>query len=241
MFDGAILKMNEITAVLFTYMRPHLLQDQIEALKKQTYPPEKIIIGHLETEEYTPQFNFENLRYVTFHEDPGVRAKWLTALCAKTDYVAVIDDDIIPGKRWFEHCIELSMEKRAVYGALGFYITDDYYEKLVPYRDYNEKPEEVDFLGQSWFLPREFAHYPYRELMPYDVHSEDDIWFGYQLWKRDIPQIVPRHPRSNPELWGAKEMRSRGKVALNKRRDDHKKNRKKLIKFCKEHGWGSDE
>jgi len=89
----------KISVCIFTYLRPHVLEEQLQSIKEQTIPVNEIILGHLKNDK-TPNFNFKDYKLIQFHFDPGIHAKFIvaTVVQANSDFIVIIDDDIIPGK-----------------------------------------------------------------------------------------------------------------------------------------------
>lgn len=237
--------MPNISVIPFHYRRPENLEPQLESIQKQSVDVDEIIIGHLESDEY--DYNFpDGMKVVHFHKDPGLRAKFITALTSSfdTDFVFIIDDDIILGKKSIENILNSYSEKPGVYGGLGFELEgENWYEHRAgrepkPHGQ-NESIKKVDFIGHSWFLKREWVSLYLSEPCPLDVFSgTDDIWFSYVMWKNSIDSYSPPNPPNKPERWPDKDIRSQTSgQTLNQYYDDHISDRKKIIKYCKERGW----
>ena len=41
------------------------------------------------------------------------------AMLAQTEYVAIFDDDTIPGKNWFKHCLDHMIQLNGLLGTTG--------------------------------------------------------------------------------------------------------------------------
>ena len=103
--------MSGITAVLTFYIRPHVLEEQLQSLKNQTYPPRQIIIWRNFADGYTFPGHIREDKTLTIIDSShnfGVWARFAVGLLANTKYVCVFDDDTIPGKKWFENCLRLN-------------------------------------------------------------------------------------------------------------------------------------
>lgn len=200
------LKQEEtISVVLFTFRRPDYFKEQIKAIKSQTIKPLEIIVGHLRNEK-TKKFDFKGIDKLIYYEyDPGFCAKFITAMAAKGKFVAIFDDDTIPGKKWLENCLNCFEEKEGIYGPFGVKISNPSYRKifrLSGWNHNNENIEEVDFMGQAWFMPYSYLHYMWMEQPPF-YNNAEDIFFAYQAQKYGgIKVYVPPHPINNSEMWG---------------------------------------
>lgn len=228
----------KITACIFTYMRPAVLQEQIEALENQTVPPSEIIIGHLENAEF-PNFDFGDHKLIRFHHDPGIHAKFILATAAmpNTDFIAIFDDDVIPGKRWFENCLESYKNKEGAYGILGFDIYDNFPRHSGGEEFPTKEIRQVDFLGQGFFFPFKYLKHMWNEPFPFYNQNGDDVWFGYQLSKEGVNCYTPPVPLDDKEMWGRRDMKEGGSKGLHQRDSQHNANREKLIKYIREQGW----
>lgn len=239
--------MNEpnITAVIQTYGRPDNLKNQIRSLKGQSIPPEEIIVLHVEN-EHTNEFNFGEANDVYFVSDPGPRTHMIGALAHDndTDFISLLDDDIIPGGRWYEFAVECFERHPGIYGgSVGMY-----YDGVQKRRHRSYYPDshsgsdafvQVDFVGQHWFLTPEQLSYFFKYTMPFEVSSgDDDIWLGYCAYKEGIKCIVPPFPGGEQMKWGTIGRPNSGdETALHNRYEDHAEDRQKLIEWCRDNGW----
>jgi len=207
-----------ITAVLNGYKRGDNLNEQLEALKNQTLPPDEILLW------YNNPGDNDLLNYDIGGEIPvaycnynfGVWARFYFAMNARNPYVVVFDDDTIPGKKWLENCMNTMNEKEGLLGTVGLLYPNplppqhsSYYEHYLrfgwPELGNNEKTVQVDLVGHSWFFKKEWLSHMVRELPDpkYNTCGED-MHFSYMLQKyANIPTFVPPHPRSDKELWGS--------------------------------------
>ena len=232
----------KISVCIFTYLRPHVLEEQLQSIKEQTIPVNEIILGHLKNDK-TPNFNFKDYKLIQFYFDPGIHAKFIvaTAVQANTDFIVIIDDDIIPGKKWLENCLASYKKKEGVYGILGFNLDSNSpsgCRHSAGKEQLNKEIVQVDFLGQGWFFPFKYLRYMWSKPFPFYNQNGDDIWFSYQLYKHGIKSFIPPYLPDNPEMWGNKKMVA-GKESLSLRDKHHNENRKRLIEIGKEKGWRS--
>lgn len=198
-------KEETISVVLFTFRRPDYFKEQIKAIKSQTIEPLEIIVGHLKNEK-TRKFDFRDIDKLIYYEyDPGFCAKFITAMAAKGKFVAIFDDDTIPGKKWLENCLNCFEEREGIYGPFGVRMSNPSYRgifRLSGWNHNNENIEEVDFMGQSWFIPYSYLRYMWMEQPPF-YNNAEDIFFAYQAQKYGgIKVYVPPHPKNNSEMWG---------------------------------------
>jgi hypothetical protein len=211
--------MNGITAIINIYKRPHVLDEQIAAIRSQTNPPLCIFIWNngnteIDLSKYKLQSNlcvFDN------NHNYGVWSRFLLGLLAPTEFICIFDDDTIPGPRWFENCLTSMKKKEALYGTIGvvFDKFDTQYECIHRYGwdGPTDTIQYVDIVGHSWFFKRDWLNYFVRE--PLDIYSNlkwgEDMGFSFMLDKyANIPTCVPPHPESNKDLWGSIKPRTYG-------------------------------
>jgi len=207
-----------ITAILNGYKRGDNLNEQLEALKNQTLPPDEILLW------YNNPGDNDLLNYDIGMEIPvaycnynfGVWARFYFAMNARNPYVVVFDDDTIPGKKWLENCMKTMETNEGLLGTVGLIYPQpkpphesSYFEPYVrvgwPNKGNNNEPVQVDFVGHSWFFKKEWLSHLVRELPnpEYNICGED-MHFSYMLQKyANIPTFVPPHPIDDKELWGS--------------------------------------
>ena len=200
-----------ITCILTFYKRPHCIQEQLDAVCRQTIKPEKIIVWVNSTDGFELPDEIKNNKSLTIihsSENFGVWARFTPALLAKTPYVCVFDDDTIPGPRWFENCCQTMKKVNGLLGAIGVVFNDtmDVYsmKERHGWANPNENIKRVDIVGHSWFFKREWVQYiwEYCDLNNLLVTGED-IAFSLALQKHGIGTYVPPHPVSNPDFFGS--------------------------------------
>jgi hypothetical protein len=202
--------MDEITAIVNVFKRPHTLAQQIQAILNQTIPPKCIFIwnngnpvdlGHFKSNPVIRIFNSSH--------NFGVWSRFLIGFLAPTKYICIFDDDTIPGNRWFENCVNTMNQKEALLGTIGvLFEADTHYSHLKRYGWDGNREESMpaDIVGHSWFFKKDWLSYFTRE--PPQVHerltSGEDIHFAYTLQKyANIPVYVPPHPPNDRSLWGS--------------------------------------
>jgi hypothetical protein len=149
-----------IGVILNTYKRPETFRKQLEAVRNQTKAPDKVIVWR--NDGNFPDDLFKDVDYVKASRNMGVWARLGLARDLKTDFICVLDDDTIPGPKWFELCYSLYQQRPSLYCAHGFrFKHDDFFtEKNFHDRDqfgyFNNKPEptEIDWGGHGLFFDR---------------------------------------------------------------------------------------
>lgn len=207
----------DVTVVLTCYKRPEILLEQLEAVERQSLKPKEIILFQdaIENSVYSITLNeeikkrFDNVKIAS--ENQGVWGRFEYALTANTEYVCIFDDDTIPGNRWLENCYISMIQKNGIYGTVGIELLKD---EQYPIKNYyrvgwaapNNIPIEVDFVGHSWFVKKEYLNVMLEQ--GYDFKKSykkvgEDAFLSYSNAKNNIPTIVPSHYYEKQEFWGS--------------------------------------
>jgi GT2 family glycosyltransferase len=197
-----------ITAILNGYKRPQFLQEQVNAIKAQTVPATEIMLWQNNDEGFDKELT-NQLTTAVCNRNLGVWARFAYALNAKTEYIAMFDDDTIPGEMWFENCLNTMESHEGLLGSIGLiYEHPDYYRPNTRYGwdNPNEKVVKVDIVGHAWFFKREWLATYWRELPPTDLTLVgEDMHFSYMIQKYlGLGTYVPPHPKHVPEMWGSR-------------------------------------
>lgn len=203
--------MEQITAILNGYKRPHTLKHQYESIINQSIKPAEVMMWKNGTENNAEFPYSECPGLIVSHctANLGVWARFAFALMAKTKYVCILDDDTIPGHNWFQNCIDTMKTHQGLLATIGVRFTSVNGMKGHSYRvgwdSPNDLVERVDWAGHAWFFEREWLSHYWREL-PDPKHNRcgEDIHFSYILDKYlGLGTYVPPHPQSDKSLWGA--------------------------------------
>lgn len=195
---------DNITVILNLYRRPSNLQLQINSIRAQTIKPKEIWIWKNYHEDNS-QFNFESVSGVDKWFDSNHNWKFYgrfaAAQLAQTKYIAIFDDDTIPGPDWFLNCLETSVENRGILGGIGIELNDQ-----VSYANHqrygwatqNENVKQVDLVGHAWFFEKQWLKHLWMEEPPTWDNGED-IQFSYLAQKYGgISTFVPPHSAKFP-------------------------------------------
>jgi hypothetical protein len=192
-----------ITVILNGYRRPKNLPMQIEAIKNQTVKPDNIWlwINHHE-DFYEEPIDYDVDRIVKNDHNWKYFGRFSLAMLAQTDFVALFDDDTIPGNRWFENCLESYSEREAIIGGVGLQLNskENYMDhERFGWPSHNEEITDVDLVGHAWFIHKAHLKYIWEE-EPYTWETGEDIHLSAmaQLYGA-IPTIVPPHPALEKE------------------------------------------
>ena len=113
-----------VSIVLNGYKRPNTLNLQIRAVKSQTIGPNEILLWKNNSHDFLTNLRFRlnqrsSIKHSVSSENFGVWARFAYSLMAQSDFICVLDDDTIPGKRWIENCLNSFSEQPGLYGTIG--------------------------------------------------------------------------------------------------------------------------
>jgi len=198
-----------ITVILNAYRRPYNLKMQIDSIRSQTIKPSQIWLW-INDHEDNQDFDFSTLDVDrTFNNDYNWKfyGRFAGALLADTEYVAIFDDDTIPGTHWFENCLTSMNIQEGIMGSAGYTQTGPRALEYEPGRGgwprKNKSLMRVDYVGHAWFFKRQWLSHLWRE-KPATWDNGEDIHFSYTAQKYgNIQTYCPPHPPDKPELHGS--------------------------------------
>ncbi|EFC46369.1 predicted protein [Naegleria gruberi] len=165
-----------VTAVVGLYKRTGLVKRWMQALLSQTHQPKVIWMvffaspkaDEIEKEIQEAKLLASSNNISLFVNKGEMQLKYFgrfqLAIQSPTRYLAVFDDDCIPERRFFEaamHTINTN-NYRGILGTKGTPSAEDYFFGPV---SGSEHIIEVDVVGGSWFMEREWVKLMFREKM----------------------------------------------------------------------------
>jgi hypothetical protein len=236
------MTMADLTAILTVYRRPHLLREQVESLRGQTRPPGEVWAWVNEPDERTlalvSQAGLD--WFVSSSRNAYVHARFLLALCARTEFVALFDDDTIPGPRWLENCFETFAQSPGILGAAGVRLHGDDYTRRKNYgwREPTTEAVEVDLVGHAWFLKTEWVRYLFAAPAVTGTNGED-IELSARAWRiAGIRSFCAPHPPEEHARWGSLRGKELGDDAVAMwRRPSHYDERDRVVRAEIAAGW----
>jgi glycosyltransferase involved in cell wall biosynthesis len=198
----------KISVILNVYRRSVYFEEQLIAVKNQSIRPFEILVWENGNETVNQDLS-DQLLISRANHNFGVWARFAYALNAKGDFVCVLDDDTIPGNRWFENCINTMKETPGLLGTRGLIFENKHSYSInqeIGIYNPNENSVAVDIVGHTWFFKREWLNtfWGCADKRYLSDLSGEDIHFSYALqYFLKIPTIVPKHPVNEPSLWGA--------------------------------------
>lgn len=124
---------NDISVIMSQYKRNHS-EEQLAAILTQTIPVTTIYIyqneNHLRVDfihnvarEFCMDLSLQRCPTVKFLQNKEVNfpyhGRFTIPLLLSTEFVFIIDDDIVPGSRYLENCLRVTIRYNAVCGAAG--------------------------------------------------------------------------------------------------------------------------
>ena len=205
-----------IGVMLTAYKRTHLLERQIEAIRAQTVKADKVML--FDNTSIADPLVFSD--HIWEHVDVriaasrnlGVWPRFMLAPLLGTDYIAVFDDDTIPGPRWFANCLETlgELERQGVDGALlganglAFIKGNREYRVDAGWRRPEGVATQVDIVGHAWFFHRSLlGHYAPGQLAAAFPTCGDDYWLSFTAQQIGWPAVCPPHPPNKKVWWGS--------------------------------------
>lgn len=236
---------SDITVILNCYKRIEYLDEQINAIENQSIPPKEIWIWQNSPEDMEKP-NLEKYsskcKIVSSNFNFKFHGRFSLGLLARTKYICFFDDDAIPGKKWFENCLNtIDNGYDGILGCAGVILEEKnyLYPTLVGSNGIkSDSPIEVDLVGHSWFLNKKYLRYMWLE-NPVSWENGEDMQLSYLSQKYGkIKTYVPPHPEDNKELWGSiKGKYSDDDNASYKTKTDFHFQRSLIIQNYVKNGW----
>tara|TARA_R110000772_G_scaffold17946_1_gene49821 strand:- start:60644 stop:61381 length:738 start_codon:yes stop_codon:yes gene_type:complete len=198
--------MSLVSIILNVYKRPYTLETQIEAIKNQSLS--------VRSEDIHVWYNNVEGLEQPLPKDPKIKtykANWNTKffgrftipLMCRTPYIAMFDDDVVPGTKWLEHCFTNIEKQDGILGGSGIILHEKRYRPntVVGWNGMKSKdPIDVDLVGHAWFFKQEYAKFMWEEEPP-SWDNGEDMFFSYMAKKHGIKTYVPAHPSDGKEFW----------------------------------------
>jgi hypothetical protein len=232
-----------ITAIITAYRRPHTLLPLIEAVRGQSVPPRSLWAWANDPwEEQVARLRSAGLdRVVTCSPNAYFHGRFALALLAPTEFVALFDDDSIPGRDWFANCLETMARSPGILGTAGIVLHGPVYGQRTMYgwQRPSDSSVEVDLVGQAWFLRTEWVRYLFAERAVTLTNGEDIELSARALRLGDIRSYCPPHPPGDQRHWGSTRGIELGvdQVASSIARPNHLAEREQIVAAEIAAGW----
>jgi len=236
-----------ITALIATYRRPQTLMPLIEAVRGQSVPPSLLWAWANEPwDEFSTCLRSAGFdRLVMCSQNAYFHGRFALALLAPTEYVAIFDDDSIPGCDWFANCLETMALTPGILGTAGVVLHSPTYASRTmhgwqrPSGTGHDPAVEVDLVGQAWFLRTEWVRYLFVE-RPVTLTNGEDIELAARAWRlAGIRSYCPPHPAGDLRRWGSTRGLELGvdQVASSIARPNHLAERDRIVQAEIAAGW----
>lgn len=220
-----------LTVILNMWRRPQHLVRQLNLVRSQSMPPDRVwlwVNGDPANDKFdASSFGFD--RVIRCGPNIGIYGRFALALLAETDYIAILDDDIMPGQHWFVNALRASDKNNATCGCVGRLVDDTGF-------GWGGCPCDtlVDWVQQSWFFRSEWAKLLWRE-KPYSLKNGEDMHFGIMAKKHaGIDSMVPKQAWS---LSGSLDPHLGTDAVAVYKQPDHEDIRSSLIRHWMSNGW----
>jgi hypothetical protein len=240
----------KINAIITIYRRPETAKLQIEHLLNQSEGKlqyKDIYVWHNKSDVV---FDLNSIRSLGVNI---IESSWNTKfwgrftipLLLDSDYVMILDDDILPQKKWIENCLHTieSKNTNGILGGSGILLPETGYKnhKKIGWNGVHlSSPTEVDLVGHSWFFRKEWAKYIWSE-NPYTWNNGEDIMFSYLAQKYGkIKTFVPPHSEKSKDLWCTNQeysMKVGNDSRASYKKKTHMGERDQCVEHCKGKGW----
>jgi GT2 family glycosyltransferase/tetratricopeptide (TPR) repeat protein/2-polyprenyl-3-methyl-5-hydroxy-6-metoxy-1,4-benzoquinol methylase len=179
-------------------------------------------------------------RTVICSDNAHVHARFALALTAPTEYVAIFDDDALPGPNWFASCLRVMDRTPGILGSAGVRLQGNGYQQRTLHGWHTPIAEtvEVDLVGHAWFLRTEWIHYLFAVPAVVGINGED-IELAARVWRlAGVRCWSPPHPLEDRSVWGSVRGVELGSdaVALS-RRPTHLQERDQVVRTEIAAGW----
>jgi hypothetical protein len=179
----------------------------LDALRSQTVPFAELVVWCNDVRHIPAEEPRQHESFVYCTKNWGVWPRFFFGLHLDVDYVAVFDDDTIPGHRWFENCLAtLQKTGPAVLGACGIGFKDGTREQVIclGWKYPCDQIVEADIVGHAWFFPRDLLReFPDAPRFLKNPTCGEDYYLSVVAQRRGMKTYCPSHPPDQPELWGA--------------------------------------
>lgn len=185
-----------LSIILNVYKRQNLLQ-QLELLENQTIQDFNIIINR-NWEQKLPDSVKKKYKVYYNTNKLWVRQRFLTALNCWTEYILVIDDDMLPQKNFIKNCWDTNKKVDWVIGSVWHIYhtkTNRRPHTQVWWTYPNKEITQVDIVWHTWFFKRERLE-KFRDMNPpaeQRPYNWEDIWFWYVMQRLDKGCYVMSH------------------------------------------------
>lgn len=178
----------DLTVFITVHDRPERLAEQTRAILTQSVKP-KLNVAWV-TFKGQPVGDAQFFMPVYSPIDWGPLPKFSFAKHVSSKYVAILEDDIVPGPQWLEAATAFLENNDVIIGAVGVRINEDGTETVYDWENQTGELTPVDYAKGGWIMKREHL-----ELAMMDNGHADRL-FGWQvhisarLQAHNIPTVI---------------------------------------------------
>ena len=213
--------MAAVTAIVTCCKRIHNVPRIWEALRSQSHPCSETWLFYNGKESLAPEDLPPFDRFIRSDVADDHYTRYAVALAAPSDWVYILDDDCIPGRRWVESCLETARRHEGIFAPTGFRVSRQDFA-TGPYTHESEvgrakscrkkRMVEVDVPFSSFFLRRRHLAAMFREPLGVGLRNDEivpivgqeDVLLAARAWVQDRARVwLPACP--DPEMRGAGE------------------------------------
>jgi hypothetical protein len=239
--------MPSITAIITMYRRPQTLNGLVAAVRGQSVPPSEVWVWANEPwDDFYAALRATGLdRLVCCTPNAFFHGRFALALLARSEYVALFDDDTLPGCDWLANCLETMAATPGILGTAGVVLDGggggpSYARRTMHgWQRPSDATVEVDLVGQSWFLRTGWVKYLFAESAVTGTNGED-IELAARAWRLGgIRSYCPPHPPREQRRWGSTRGNELGldQVAASVARPGHLAERERIVVAEIAAGW----
>lgn len=206
---------NQGITIIITVWRRDYLDQQLASLTGQSVRPERIWIlqneRHIDIQPVVDKYAAVFPCISVIHSQVNLKFFGRFSLCThvETEYVLVIDDDVIPSRNWLQTCLDKSRQYNAVISCTGRIIKHRSFrpeewkdnEREIYFIGDNQSNEENNFLAEdtpvdygcnSYFFRTEWIKH-FWSIWPATFLSGEDMHLSASLMLAGaIPTVVPQ-------------------------------------------------
>jgi hypothetical protein len=254
-----IKPLNCSVSVILDVWKRNYLDEQLQAVIKQTISPAKIYILHcknecnVESKNIIEKFkkDFPNIFVIKSDLNWKYFGRMNLATAVDTDFCWILDDDVIPSAKWIEKCLAICVKEDAIVSCTGRIIPqNDLWPEVIKHESYRkcfvgdqandlynycENLTQVDYGCNSYFFSSELIRC-FWNIWPITFQTGEDIHLAATCRiLRNVPTYVLKQSF----------LEESGNVKRNYGRDEHAsykkagfiQEREKVFRYLIGLGW----
>ena len=168
--------------VILTQFKRSNLKLQLQAIQRQTLAPDAIfVVQNGSYIDITEERNHYQFHHIHNHYNTKYFGRFSFCLGISADQVIVMDDDIIPGERCFEHYLSELQRLNGIIGGNGrLSVLNANREQLKTPPDTGVRDTSVlvDFVGHLWCFKHEWLRAMF-SIKPHTLDTGEDMHFCF--------------------------------------------------------------